>query len=140
MAMSLRLLSGALALVVGLVVLVSPAASSDRAKGVVGECPAGSVLALILPRRYYVCLRQGQACKFAPSVYRAYGFRCKRGRLARLPKWKGFTSIVDVGGYRPGDVLQREGRSHGRDGKRVWLGRKRARLGWLGLFACPARG
>jgi alpha/beta hydrolase family protein len=100
MAMSLRLLSGALALVVGLVVLVSPAASSDRAKGVVGECPAGSVLALILPRRYYVCLRQGQACKFAPSVYRAYGFRCKRGRLARLPKWKGFTSIVDVGGYR----------------------------------------
>jgi pimeloyl-ACP methyl ester carboxylesterase len=98
--MSLRLLSGALALVVGLVVLVSPAAPSDRAKGVVGECPAGSVLALILPRRNYVCLRQGQACKLAPSVYRAYAFRCKRGRLTRLPKWKGFTSIVDVGGYR----------------------------------------
>jgi pimeloyl-ACP methyl ester carboxylesterase len=100
MAMSLRLLGGALALAVGLVVLVSPAAPSDRAKGVVGECPAGSVLALILPRRDYVCLKQGQACKLAPSVYRAYAFLCKRGRLARLPKWKGFTYIVDVGGYR----------------------------------------
>jgi hypothetical protein len=100
LAMSLRSLSWMLALVVGLVVLVSPAAPSDRAKGVVGECPAGSVLALILPRRNYVCLKEGQACKLAPSVYRAYAFRCKRGRLTRLPKWKGFTYIVDVGGYR----------------------------------------
>jgi hypothetical protein len=98
--MSPRLLSVVLALAVGPVVLVSPASPSDRAQGVVANCPAGSVLALILPRRYYVCLRQGQACKLAPSVYRAYAFRCKRGRLARLPKWKGFTSIVDVGGYR----------------------------------------
>jgi alpha/beta hydrolase fold len=98
--MSLRLLSGALALVVGLVVLVSPAAPSDRAKGVVGACPPGSVLALMLPRRYYVCLKQGQACKLAPSVYRPYAFQCKRGRLVRLPRWKGFTYIVDVGGYR----------------------------------------
>jgi pimeloyl-ACP methyl ester carboxylesterase len=100
MAVSLRLLSGVLALVVGLVVLVSPAAPSDRAKGAVGECPAGSVLAVILPRRNYVCLKQGQACKLAPSVYRAYAFRCKRGRLISLPKWKGFTYLVDVGGYR----------------------------------------
>jgi pimeloyl-ACP methyl ester carboxylesterase len=97
--MSLWLLSGALALVVGLLVLVSPAAPSDRA-GVVGECPTGSVLALMLPRRDYVCLKQGQACKLAPSVYRPYAFQCKRGRLTRLPKWKGFTYIVDVGGYR----------------------------------------
>ena len=65
-----------------------------------GECAAGSVLALILPRRNYVCLKQGQACKLAPSVYRPYAFECKRGRLFRLPKSKGFTSIVDVGGYR----------------------------------------
>ncbi len=99
--MSLRLLSGALALVVGLVILVSPAAPSDRARGVVGECPAGSVLALIELK--YVCLKQGQACKSAPAwqtLYRTYAFRCKRGRLTRLPKWKGFTSIVNVGGYR----------------------------------------
>jgi alpha-beta hydrolase superfamily lysophospholipase len=100
MAMSLRLLSGALALIVGLVVLVSPAAPSGRADGVVGECPAGSVLALMLPRRNYVCLKQGQTCKLAPSVYRPYAFQCKRGRLIRLPKWKGFTYIVGVGGYR----------------------------------------
>jgi pimeloyl-ACP methyl ester carboxylesterase len=98
--MSLRLSSGALALLVGLVMSVSPAAPSDLARGVVGECPAGSVLALMLPRRDYVCLKQGQACKLAPSVYRPYAFQCKRGRLTRLPKWKGFTSIVDVGGYR----------------------------------------
>jgi pimeloyl-ACP methyl ester carboxylesterase len=98
--MSLRSLSWVLALVVGLIVLVSPAAPADRAKGVLGECPTGSVLALMLPRRNYVCLKHGQSCKLAPSVYRAYAFRCKRGRLARLPKWKGFTYIVDVGGYR----------------------------------------
>ena len=98
--MPLRSFSGVLALVVGLVVLVSPAAPSDRTNGAVGECPAASVLALILPRRNYVCLKQGQACKLARSVYSAYAFRCKRGRLTRLPKWKGFTSIVDVGGYR----------------------------------------
>jgi len=99
-AMSLRSLFGVLALVVGLTFSASPAAPADRANGAVGECPAGSVLALILPRRNYVCLKQGQPCKLAPSVYRAYGFRCKRGRLVRLPKWKGFTSFVDVGGYR----------------------------------------
>jgi hypothetical protein len=67
----------------------------------VGECPAGSVLALIELK--YVCLRQGQACKSTPawqSLYRAYAFRCKRGRLTRLPKSKGFTTIVDIGGYR----------------------------------------
>jgi hypothetical protein len=90
-----------LVLVVGLVVLVSPAAPSDRTKGVVGECAAGSVLALIELK--YVCLKQGQGCKSAPawqSLYGAYAFRCKRGRLTRLPKWKGFTSIVDIGGYR----------------------------------------
>jgi alpha/beta hydrolase fold len=97
---ALRLFSSTLALVVGLVVLVSPAAPSHRAKGAVGECSAGSVLALILPMRKYVCLKQGQACRLAPSVYRAYAFQCKRGRLTRLPKWEGFTYIVDVGGYR----------------------------------------
>src|SRR5262245_24342224 len=32
-----------------------------------------------------------------------------------------------------GDVLQRQGRSHGGDGERV-------RLGWLGLWACPEQG
>jgi alpha-beta hydrolase superfamily lysophospholipase len=48
-----------------------------------------------------VCLRQGQACTAVfQDLYRPYAFRCKRGRLARLPKWKGFTYIVDVGGYR----------------------------------------
>jgi hypothetical protein len=67
----------------------------------VGECPAGSVLALIELK--YVCLKQGQACKSTPawqSLYRAYAFRCKRGRLILLPKSKGFTTIVDIGGYR----------------------------------------
>jgi pimeloyl-ACP methyl ester carboxylesterase len=51
----------------------------------------------------YVCLKQGQACKSAPawqSLYGLYAFRCKRGRLIRLPKSKGFTYIVDIGGYR----------------------------------------
>jgi hypothetical protein len=101
MAMSLRLLSGALALVVGLVVLVSPARPSDRANGAVGECPAGSVLALIELK--YVCLKPGQACKSTlawQNLYSGYALRCKRGRLTRLPKWKGFTSIVDIGGSR----------------------------------------
>jgi alpha/beta hydrolase fold len=93
-------LLAALALLLGLMFLASPAAPSDRANGVISECPASSVLALILPRRDYVCLKQGQACKLAPSVYRAYAFKCKRGRLVRLPRWKGFTYIVDVGGYR----------------------------------------
>jgi alpha/beta hydrolase fold len=101
--MALRL-SWVLALVVGLVVLVSPAAPSDRAKGVVAGCPAGSVLARLLPRQQkYVCLKQGQACTpVFQDLYRAYAFRCKRGRLVRLPRWKGFTYIVDVGGYRLG--------------------------------------
>jgi len=54
----------------------------------------------MLPRRSYVCLKEGQRCKLAASVYRAYAFKCKRGRLTRLPRWKGFTYIVDVGGYR----------------------------------------
>jgi alpha/beta hydrolase fold len=97
--MALRALSVLPALVVGLVVSASPAAPSDRTTDA-AECPAGSVLALMLPRRDYVCLKQGQSCNRAQSVYRAYAFRCIRGRLARLPKWKGFTSIVDVGGYR----------------------------------------
>jgi alpha/beta hydrolase fold len=102
--MSPRLLCGVVALVVGLVVVVSPAAPADRANRAVTECPSGSVLARLLPRQAkYVCLKQGQAC--TPSfqdLYRAYAFRCRRGRLARLPKWKGFTYIVDVGGYRLG--------------------------------------
>jgi alpha/beta hydrolase fold len=97
-------LSWALAFAVGLVVLVSPAAPADRANGAVTECPSGSVLARLLPRQAkYVCLKQGQAC--TPSfqdLYRAYAFRCSQGRLAPLPKWKGFTYIVDVGGYRLG--------------------------------------
>jgi hypothetical protein len=97
--MSPRSLFGVLALVVGLVVLVSPAAPSDRARGAAGECPTGSVLALIGLK--YVCLKQGQACKSTwQSLYSTYAFRCKRGRLTRLPKWKGFTYIVDIGGYR----------------------------------------
>ena len=99
--MSPRSLSGLLGLFVGLMLLASPAAPSVRAKGVVGECPTGSVLALIELK--YVCLKQGQACNSTPawqSLYRAYAFRCKRGRLTRLPKWKGFTAIVDIGGDR----------------------------------------
>jgi hypothetical protein len=99
--MSLRSLSGVLALVVGLVVLVSPAAPAEQENGVTGECPAGSVLALV--ELNYVCLKQGQACKSTPAwqnLYRAYAFRCKRGRLTRLPKSKGFTDLVDIGGYR----------------------------------------
>jgi pimeloyl-ACP methyl ester carboxylesterase len=102
--MSPRWLFGVLALVVGLVVLVSPAAPADRANGAVAGCPAGSVLARLLPRQQkYVCLKQGQACTpVFQDLYRAYAFRCKRGRLVRLPKWKGFTYIVDVGGYRLG--------------------------------------
>jgi alpha/beta hydrolase fold len=101
-AMSARLLCGVLALVVGLVVLVSPAAPADRSKGVVAGCPAGSVLARLLPRQAkYVCLKQGQACTpVFQDLYRPYAFRCTRGRLTRLPRWKGFTYIVDVGGYR----------------------------------------
>jgi pimeloyl-ACP methyl ester carboxylesterase len=94
-------LSWVLALAVSLVALVAAAAPSDRAKGPVGECPAGSVLALVELK--YVCLKPGQACKSTPTwqnLYRAYAFRCKRGRLTRLPRWKGFTFIVDVGGYR----------------------------------------
>src|SRR5262249_51397477 len=102
--MTLRLLSAVLALVVGLVVLVSPAASSARATDAVGGCPAGSVLARLLPRQQkYVCLRQGQACTpVFQDLYRPYAFRCRRGRLTPLPKWKGFTYIIDVGGYRLG--------------------------------------
>jgi pimeloyl-ACP methyl ester carboxylesterase len=50
-----------------------------------------------------VCLRQGQACTPVwNDLYRPYAFRCKRGRLTPLPKWKGFTYIVDVGGHRLG--------------------------------------
>jgi pimeloyl-ACP methyl ester carboxylesterase len=68
---------------------------------VVGDCPAGSVLALIELK--YVCLKQGQACKSTPTwqnLYRAYAFRCKSGRLTPLPKSGGFTHLVDIGGYR----------------------------------------
>jgi pimeloyl-ACP methyl ester carboxylesterase len=102
--MSPRWLCGVVALVVGLTFLPSPAAPADRANGAVAGCPAGSVLARLLPRQQkYVCLRQGQACTpVFQDLYRAYAFRCKRGRLTRLPRWKGFTYIVDVGGYRLG--------------------------------------
>ncbi len=99
--MSPRSLSGVLALVVGLTLLVSPAAPSDRSNGVVGECSAGSVPAIIELK--HVCLKQGQACKSKPGwqrLYRTYGFRCKRGRLTRLPKSTVLSAIEDVGGYR----------------------------------------
>lgn len=100
--MAPRLLCGVVALVVGLVVLASPAAPSDQTMAVMAGCPTGSVLARLLPKtQKYVCLRQGQACtpEFQ-DLYRPYAFRCKRGRLTPLPKWRGFTYIVDVGGYR----------------------------------------
>lgn len=84
-----------------MMVLASPAGSADWAKGLVGECAAGSVPAVIELK--HVCLKQGQPCKSTPAwqdTYRWYGFRCKRGRLSRLPGSTVYSAIEDVGGYR----------------------------------------
>lgn len=99
--MSSRLLSVALAFLVGLAFWVSQAAPADRVKGVLGECAAGSVPAVIELK--HVCLKPGQRCNSTPawqSTYRLYGFRCKRGRLSRLPGSTVYSAIEDVGGYR----------------------------------------
>ena len=99
--MSQRSVFGVLAFAAVLIVLVSPAASADRVKSVAGECPQGSVPAVIELK--HVCLKQGQTCKSTPAwqaTYRWYGFRCKRGRLSRVPGSTVYSAIEDVGGYR----------------------------------------
>ena len=114
-------------------VLTRAQGPSDGAKGVVGECPAGSVLALIELK--YVCLKQGQACKSTPAwqnLYRAYAFRCKRGRLTHLPKSKGFTHLVDIGDYRLAMFCSGSG------APTVVM---ESGFGWgVGLWACPDQG
>ena len=51
----------------------------------------------------HVCLKQGHRCISSPAwrtTYRLYGFRCKRGRLSRLPGSTVYSAFEDVGGYR----------------------------------------
>jgi hypothetical protein len=67
----------------------------------VSACAAGSVPAVIELK--HVCLKPGQRCSSTAAwqaTYRLYGFRCKRGRLLRLPGSTVYSVFEDVGGYR----------------------------------------
>ena len=58
--------------------------SGDRVGSAVALCQAGTVDAVIAGKR--VCLRSGKSCsKRLDGQYQSYWFRCRSGRLARVP-------------------------------------------------------